>query len=642
MKNFLFIILILFLASCSSKNTLLEQSLQQAGNNRSELEKVLEYYKNDTLKYNAAIFLIENMPYHNYEVSSEIDSIKVLLAHIYKKEDLTEVERQKGITWQRNINSTLKEDLREMKASMLIENIDLAFEVWQNKSWNKNLTFEDFCELILPYRIAEEPLTNWRRKYYEKYNPILDSLYQGSDVVEACNILSNYLKDEKKFNYFVDFTSPRQGADFQFENWIGNCRDISDITIYIMRSVGIPVATDITLCSPEYNPISHEWNVVRDTTGKYLPFIFDQFNATRDEGFTDKRKKGKVFRLTYGEQQSIDSLLNLPLSLQNPFLKDVTNQYFGKNKVGIPLEKESKHVFLGVFTPRNGWLPIGTGKINKNFITFEDIEPFVIYQPLSYQNDELTPIAYPFMLEKNVVHIFTPSSMEDITIIRKFPLRKKGFSSRYKKWLLYTKIKGSNSSRVSSFEKLYEIKSLPPQNFIELSINTKKSYRYYQYEVPKDSVLSIAEIHFFDKKNKEIIFDSIYSNGTPWKNTNFYQLKNSYDNDPLSFFFTKETGTSLFFKSNAPKNITKVVLIPRNDDNFIREGDVYELFYNNGSKGWISLGEKIGTKTEKLHYKAPKNAILWLKNKTRGKEEQIFIYEKERQVFPTFEEYGDK
>ena len=66
MKNFLFIILILFLASCSSKNTLLEQSLQQAGNNRSELEKVLEYYKNDTLKYNAAIFLIENMPYHNY------------------------------------------------------------------------------------------------------------------------------------------------------------------------------------------------------------------------------------------------------------------------------------------------------------------------------------------------------------------------------------------------------------------------------------------------------------------------------------------------------------------------------------------------------------------------------------------------
>ena len=78
-----------------------------------------------------------------------------------------------------------------MKASMLIENIDLAFEVWQNKSWNKNLTFEDFCELILPYRIAEEPLTNWRRKYYEKYNPILDSLYQGSDIVEAYNILSD-------------------------------------------------------------------------------------------------------------------------------------------------------------------------------------------------------------------------------------------------------------------------------------------------------------------------------------------------------------------------------------------------------------------------------------------------------------------
>ena len=50
------------LAACTK--TPLEQALIQAGKNRKELEKVLEYYQNDSLKLRAAQFLIENMPYH--------------------------------------------------------------------------------------------------------------------------------------------------------------------------------------------------------------------------------------------------------------------------------------------------------------------------------------------------------------------------------------------------------------------------------------------------------------------------------------------------------------------------------------------------------------------------------------------------
>ncbi|GIZ16534.1 hypothetical protein RCZ15_26000 [Capnocytophaga catalasegens] len=159
-------------------------------------------------------------------------------------------------------------------------------------------------------------------------------------------------------------------------------------------------------------------------------------------------------------------------------------------------------------------------------------------------------------------------------------------------------------------------------------------------QVPKDSVLSIAEIHFFDKNNKEIIFDTIYSNGKPWKDVALYQLKNCNDNDPVSFFHTWEMGTSIFFETKSPKSVKKIKLIPRNDDNFIREGDEYELFYNNGEKGWVSLGRQTGTDKAILYYQVPKNSVLWLKNHTRGKEEQIFTYENGRQVFPTFEEYG--
>lgn len=99
-------------------------------------------------------------------------------------------------------------------------------------------------------------------------------------------------------------------------------------------------------------------------------------------------------------------------------------------------------------------------------------------------------------------------------------------------------------------------------------------------------------------------------------------------------------GTSIFFYLKTPKKVEKIQLMPRNDDNFIHEGDTYKLFYSAGVRGWISLGEKMVTSESFLMYKAPKNAVLWLKNKTRGKEEQIFIYKNGRQVFPTFEEYG--
>ena len=59
-------IILLLLSFLSSCNPQLDAALEQAGSNRDEMEKVLAHFKDDpdTLKYSAAVFLIENMPYH--------------------------------------------------------------------------------------------------------------------------------------------------------------------------------------------------------------------------------------------------------------------------------------------------------------------------------------------------------------------------------------------------------------------------------------------------------------------------------------------------------------------------------------------------------------------------------------------------
>lgn len=101
-----------------------------------------------------------------------------------------------------------------IKAEFLIHHIDQAFEVFEKRSWNKYLPFDDFCELILPYRIGDEPLEEWRGWYRERYESILDSLYQGTDVVEATDRLGAYLRQEKDFRYSVELDLPHLGAGF--------------------------------------------------------------------------------------------------------------------------------------------------------------------------------------------------------------------------------------------------------------------------------------------------------------------------------------------------------------------------------------------------------------------------------------------
>lgn len=64
----------MLLSSCDKE---LNCSLEMAGSNRSELEKVLGHFKNDSdpLKYKAAKFLIENMCFRFYHRGNTIDTI---------------------------------------------------------------------------------------------------------------------------------------------------------------------------------------------------------------------------------------------------------------------------------------------------------------------------------------------------------------------------------------------------------------------------------------------------------------------------------------------------------------------------------------------------------------------------------------
>lgn len=201
-------------------------------------------------------------------------------------------------------------DAHVITAAYLIENIDFAFKLWNEKPWNKHLSFADFCEYLLPYRVGNEPLENWRNAYYEKYNPILDSLYSGTDVVEAANLLSLHLAKTEDITY-LGLAHINPGALFYLNNKCGDCSDFRDLSIYLLRSVGIPSGADFYPISPDEGAGMHTWAVIQDTTGKCVAFRHPGLEVSRN--LSVEYRKGKVYRLCYGRQPEVKGKKNLPL-----------------------------------------------------------------------------------------------------------------------------------------------------------------------------------------------------------------------------------------------------------------------------------------------------------------------------------------
>ena len=66
--------------------------------------------------------------------------------------------------------------------------------------------------------------------------------------------------------------------------------------------------------------------------------------------------------------------------------------------------------------------------------------------------------------------------------------------------------------------------------------------------------------------------------------------------------------------------------------NLIKIGDTYQLFYWD-INGWVLLETKVASKNSITFDNVPKNALLILRDLTRGKQERIFTYENNKQVF---------
>ncbi|NDV58507.1 hypothetical protein [Bacteroides sp. 519] len=597
LKFLLLLKLILVAFSCQQEKSKLDHAKEFAGNNRIELEKVLKHYANDSLKYKAACFLIENMPYYYSYKHERINQYQKeyyqLVENNQSYDKAIEILRQKYGVLNPNEYEVVY-DAHIITANYLINNIDWAFKVWEEKPWNRNLSFEEFCETILPYRISTEPLEYWREHYYVTYQPILDSLLINSnDPKEAIEVLWESIHAKQwLYNEQKPFGYPFPGAvTLDTVHRIGDCYEFNNFAIYLMRALGIPGGTDAYLKYP-YDDDRHLWNYVPDADGNLWIFSINGYLPELGSG-KEFPMMGSVFRTCFGVQEnSLPIITNgrkdLPPLLNTVFKKDVSHLYLHNASIEIEIEKENLKdslLYLCTFS-RNGWTPIRWSVWKAGKFIFPTVEKNTLYVPAYYINGKLFFVQGAGKVNDDGVFVsFIADTINTQTLSakRKYPYKKSWFS--YRKRIIGGKFQVSNDSTFRNAITLHTINKETEMRWYNVKLNTSGKYRYIRYLSGPRGHCNMAELEFFDKEGKKLHGKIIGTEGS-YQGRNDNQKEAVFDRDPLTFFDAinaKESWAGLDLSE--PKEIKEVNYLFRNDDNNIRLGDVYELFYF-GEKGW--------------------------------------------------------
>ena len=634
--------------------TSLETVLQVAGENRKELEKVLHYYRinlADSLKYKAACFLIENIPFYTYSDSEQFENYKSYYTWLKKSKGKTPQQVADSI---KKIYGPMKEpskkrDIMEIDSAYLCHNIDWAFKVWQEQPWGKNISFEMFCEYLLPYRIGDEPLTYWREMYYDKYNSLLDSLRMSDsldieDPVVAANYLISKLPD--KSYYYTSVTPyPFGHIGPEYVQYLsGTCREVTDFAVYLFRALGIPCAIDFVPVRSYINA-GHFWLTTWNKDGEeYMTDFPQKLRPVRKNWWYRWDDSSKVYRYTFSVNRDLYEQMAKYGEEVYPFWRlpkftDVTYGYgynFKKELV-IPLEKQyktkrsGKMAYLCV-SDRDRWTPVDWTAYDAGHLAFQYVRNGSFMRVATDEDGTLCFLTDPFYVDKQSnENCYYPAGKgkEDVVLYAKCDI---GRENMFRDRMIGGVFEGSNHPDFLEKDTLFIIQGRPNRLNTTVKSWSDKKYRYLRYFGPPRSACNISEVAFYEKNDTVALSGKVI--GTPgcYQHDGTHEYTNVFDGKTwTSFDYFKPTGGWAGLDLGRKVCVDRIVYTPRNRDNYVRPDDVYELFYCD--RDWKSAGKIKATADSLVFRDIPVNTLLLLRNHTRGLDERIFIYENGTQLW---------
>ncbi len=485
------------------KGQTIEEAFLAAGENKNNLEKVLHHYKTlgEKQKYEAALFLIKNMPVHESQTYQWIDSgNNIVLFSEFNYEDF-DVALQVFNKFKDSIGvqpKMLKEkDVKFISSELLIKNIDLAFKAWKNNPWSASYSFKTFCEYILPYRSLIEPLEEWREECNFLVQQAKYNLQDQTNPVEVC---TNVMTELQGFSFRYTnspIPAPLLSAQQLLFRREGSCPELANLAVLASRSIGIAVTFDFT---PHYAASSnrHYWNTVIDKQGKAVPFngsSASDGNGTPYNYDANNKRMAKVIRSTYAIQENALATHVKQQYIPNSYLrskniKDVTHEYVSVGEIKYNFSNSIDSIaYLNVFN--NGrWNVIDWAKKENKYFKFVNIGRDLVYLPSYYTKGETRYAEYPILLNE-----------EGKSIILK-PKRNKFFRctiSRYNE--VKNKYEENNSLHIEADENYTLFYWDGEWQKIGTSVATREGL--YFKKIPSNSLLKLLPVN---SDNRERIF----------------------------------------------------------------------------------------------------------------------------------------
>ncbi|MFW6224958.1 MAG: hypothetical protein ACOC4B_01680, partial [Bacteroidota bacterium] len=518
---FFYFFICIILHSCSKdhpENVMLV--LEKAGNNKNELVKFLNYYKegNNPLKYKAACFLVANMDQYSYkeynvqqafdQYFNILDSLNIVegdyTPHQYKNSYSQIFDDVSKITIDEEYH-----DIHQVSFDYLKKNLDHAFLAWENMPWAKHISFENFLEYILPYRFGEAPVEDWRTPLYRRYIGNHHPGYHDDGPVELADAIN--MNIGREFGVDLGFTVYGQPLGYSqlIKSRKGVCDDAVAYVVMRLRAIGIAASKDYTPYWADRN-MGHSWNVVLSKDGEMIDF--DATYGRIGHRTMDDNKAPKIFRKQFsGNPEMIANIINkhsdIPPALRHTNIIDVTDEYVKTSDVKIKIpsadkQKNEQFAYISVFC-NLAWQPVYWGKVKKDKVVFEKMARDIVYLPLYYKNNQIIPFSTPFILSESGEIIFLKANWnrtQTMVLKRKYPVfpRVKKFAEK----MVYGRFQISNNPRFTNCKTIHEIKETPrfTPNIVELE---KPLYaRYIRYYSPDNGHCNISELNVFNEKQQ--------------------------------------------------------------------------------------------------------------------------------------------
>lgn len=614
---------------------------------REKYADVLRQYseqEGDSLKYRAAMFLIDNMDGHLSPEGEPMERYADFVCTIKKTTGIRELQAgwndaAKGGT------VAFMPDSAVVDNTFLKANVDEAFAAWEQAAWRDKISFGQFCRYILPYRVNDEHIGQpWRQPLRKQYGPLIEGI---TDMRRAFAIVKDSVfKAVVLSNDYCPYT-----LDPLTCQTIGRaeCGQRCVLLAAVLRALCIPSVIDVTPMWADYSNKSHAWvSMVMASGDTYTVWEQDtvarQFNPIDASKFLPRYKireqdhcpylvktsktPVKVYRICH-EVCNVERPISKGV-LASPFVRDVSKEYGLTADVTLPTDNTGQ-VFLCAYLSGADWMPVAMAKADGGQVTFHGVGSGSVCVAATIRSGKRVFLTCPFLVGENGVKRFFVSSAHEnqtVRVNRKYPLC--SYITDTWGYMRGATFEASMTEDFRDADTLAVVSSMP-YGMTTFNVNSTKKYRYLRYHAPHNNRSSLAELQFYTTDSdghEQMLTGSHMANGMD--NT---KLENIFDGNPATAGKGLQVGytVGIDLGQGHESAVTKIAFSPSTDLNFVEQGHLYELLWFD--KEWHLVG-RVYSKGDCLEFdNVPKGALLLLKDRSGGVEERIFEYVDGQQVW---------